>query len=121
MSTRGRKGPGTKKSRKGAPQPREGTPDVKPPAVNLIRADSNPPGNDSQLSVNGFPTPTSGTPAPNGVSGSLSQLELDQDKVDDDDKDPGYQTWKKITKKGRAKVAVSLNFPVPIFMTYTIT
>lgn len=109
MSTRGRKGPGTKKSRKGAPQPREGTPDVKPPIVNLIRADSNPPGNESQVNLNnGFLTPTGGTPVPNGVPGSISQMELDHEKVVDDDKDPEYQAWKKITKKGRAKIAVSL-------------
>jgi transcriptional activator SPT7 len=107
MSTRGRKGPGTKKSRKGAPQQREGTPDVKPPIMNLIRADSNPPADISQISLNGFLTPTSGTPVPNGVSGSMSHLELDHDKMDDDDKDLEYQAWKKITKKGRAKVAVS--------------
>ncbi|KAA8893959.1 hypothetical protein FN846DRAFT_901108 [Sphaerosporella brunnea] len=106
MSSRGRKGPGTKKSRKGAPQPREGTPDVKPPQVNLIRAESNPPTNniDTQMSQNGFLTPTNGTPMPNGVS-SLSQLELDHDKMEDTDKDPEYLAWKKITKKGRAKVA----------------
>lgn len=108
MSTRGRKGPGTKKSRKGAPQPREGTPDTKPPIVNLIRADSNPPANESQVGLNGFLTPTGGTPVPNGVPGSISQMELDHEKVDDDDKDPEYQAWKKITKKGRAKIAVSL-------------
>jgi transcriptional activator SPT7 len=106
MSSRGRKGPGTKKSRKGAPQPREGTPDVKPPLVNLIRAESSSPANNTLISQNGFLTPTNGTPMPNGVS-SLSQLELENDKMDDNDKDPEYQAWKKITKKGRAKVAVS--------------
>lgn len=105
MSSRGRKGPGTKKSRKGASLPREGTPDIKPPIVNLIRADSNPPPNDTHMSQNGFLTPTGGTPMPNGISG-ISQLDLDHDKLADDSKDPEYQAWKKITKKGRAKIAV---------------
>ncbi|KAI5855254.1 hypothetical protein BZA05DRAFT_442925 [Tricharina praecox] len=104
MSSRGRKGPGTKKSRKGASLPREGTPDIKPPIVNLIRADSNPPPNDTHMSQNGFLTPTGGTPMPNGISG-ISQLDLDHDKLADDSKDPEYQAWKKITKKGRAKIA----------------
>lgn len=43
---------------------------------------------------------------PNGV---MTQMELDHDKLLDDDKNPEYQAWKKITKKGRAKIAVSRN------------
>jgi hypothetical protein len=35
-------------------------------------------------------------------------MEIDHDKPDDDNGDAEYQAWKKITKKGRAKVAVSL-------------
>src|SRR5690554_692347 len=107
MSTRGRKGPGSKKSRKGAPQAREGTPDVKPPVVNLVRADSNPPGNDSQHTLmNGFPTPSAGggTPQSNGIGSSMMQMDTEPD---DDTGDPEYQAWKKLTKKGRAKIAVS--------------
>jgi len=106
MSSRGRKAPGTKKTRKGARL--EGTPEVKAPVVNLLRADSNPPGNDSQVSVgiNGFPTPSGSTPIPNGLAHSLSQMDIDHDRVDDDTHDVEYQTWKTLTKKARAKVAV---------------
>ncbi|RPA99214.1 hypothetical protein L873DRAFT_934071 [Choiromyces venosus 120613-1] len=105
MSSRGRKAPGTKKTRKGARM--EGTPEVKAPVVNLLRADSNPPGNDSQNSVgiNGFPTPSGSTPIPNGLAHSISQMDIDHDRVDDDTHDVEYQTWKTLTKKARAKVA----------------
>lgn len=105
MSSRGRKAPGTKKTRKGARV--EGTPEAKPPVVNLLRADSNPPGNDSQTSVgmNGFPTPCGGTPIPNGLSAHLmSQMEIDHDRIDDTN-DVEYQAWKTMTKKARAKAA----------------
>lgn len=108
MSSRGRKAPGTKKARKGART--EGTPEVKPPVVNLLRADSLPPGEGSQgnLGQNGFLTPLGGTPVPNGISGiSMSQMEIDHDKIDDDTNDVEYQAWKTMTKKARAKVAVS--------------
>lgn len=111
MSSRGRKAPGTKKARKGART--EGTPEVKPPIVNLLRADSLPPGEGSQgnLGQNGFLTPLGGTPVPNSISGtSMSQMEIDHDKVDDDTNDVEYQAWKIMTKKARAKVAVSFCF-----------
>ncbi|KAL7269563.1 Transcriptional activator spt7 [Rhizina undulata] len=108
MSSRGRKGPGTKKTRKGASQARlESTPEVKAPTVNLLRADSNPPGNDvgqGGNGINGFLTPLGGTPLPNGVS-NLSSMDIDHDKPDDDTNDVEYQAWKKMTKKARAKVA----------------
>lgn len=113
MSSRGRKAPGTKKARKGART--EGTPEVKPPIVNLLRADSLPPGEGSQgnLGQNGFLTPLGGTPVPNSISGtSMSQMEIDHDKVDDDTNDVEYQAWKTMTKKARAKVAVSFRFIV---------
>lgn len=112
MSSRGRKAPGTKKARKGA-RTEEGTPEVKPPTVNLLRADSLPPGEGSQgnLGQNGFLTPLGGTPVPNSISGtSMSQMEIDHDKVDDDTNDVEYQAWKTMTKKARAKVAVSFCF-----------
>lgn len=111
MSSRGRKAPGTKKARKGART--EGTPEVKPPTVNLLRADSLPPGENSQgnSGQNGFLTPLGGTPVPNGISAtSISQMEIDYDKIDDDTNDVEYQAWKTMTKKARAKVAVRFCF-----------
>lgn len=107
MSSRGRKAPGTKKTRKGARL--EGTPEAQRPVVNLLRADSIPPGNDSQASVtmNGFQTPSGSTPIPNGLSvHSMSHMEIDHDRIDDTH-DVEYQAWKTMTKKARAKVAVS--------------
>ncbi|KAI5842522.1 hypothetical protein DFP73DRAFT_573945 [Morchella snyderi] len=106
MSSRGRKAPGTKKARKGART--EGTPEIKPPTVHLLRADSLPPGENSQVNImqNGFLTPLGGTPVPNGILGtSMSQMEIDHDKIDDDSNDVEYQAWKTMTKKARAKVA----------------
>lgn len=110
MSTRGRKGPGTKKAKKARGTPaRVGTPEVKPLTVNLLRADSLPPGNEYNQtggSQNGFGTPgpsVGGTPAPVG----MSHMDLDHvDKLDDDTADAEYQAWKTMTKKGRAQITV---------------
>lgn len=109
MSTRGRKGPGTKKAKKARGTPaRVGTPEVKPLTVNVLRADSQPPGSDANQaggSQNGFGTPgpgAGGTPAP-----GMSQMDIDHaDKLDDDTGDAEYQAWKTMTKKGRAQVTV---------------
>ena len=108
MSTRGRKGPGSKKAKKarGTPTRVEGTPEVKPLTVNLLRADSVPPGGDAG-SQNGFGTPgpgSGGTPAP---ANGISQMDLDHaDKIDDDTADAEYQAWKTMTKRGRALITV---------------
>lgn len=109
MSTRGRKGPGTKKAKKARGTPaRFGTPEVKPLTVNVHRADSIPPGNEASQaagSQNGFGTPgpgAGGTPAP-----GMTQMDLDHvDKLDDDTGDAEYQAWKTMTKKGRAQITV---------------
>ncbi|KAI5790658.1 hypothetical protein DFH27DRAFT_570801 [Peziza echinospora] len=106
MSTRGRKGPGSKKAKKarGTPTRVEGTPEVKPLTVNLLRAESVPPGGDAG-SQNGFGTPGpggGGTPAP---ANGISQMDLDHaDKIDDDTADAEYQAWKTMTKRGRALI-----------------
>lgn len=122
MSSRmNRKAPGGggKKARKGArPSRSEGTPEVKPPVlINLPREtgrDSPIPGHlfadqgSQHGSQNGFGTPVGG-----GVGtplNSMSQLDVDPaaDKLEiTDDNDFEYNTWKSMTKKGRAKAAVS--------------
>src|SRR5690606_2510925 len=115
MSSRSRKAPGAKKARKARSDPKtEGTPEAKPPVVNIIRSESVPPGagdalsqaGGSQLgdasSQTGLPTPPISSNTPNGIS------DEPMDKPDEYvESDPVLAAWKTMTKMTRATAAVS--------------
>lgn len=121
MSSRmNRKAPGTSKSKKGGAKPvrTESTPEAKPPTLNIqgvpdIKARDSPvPGHilaeaSGLGSQNGFGSPALAHTPSNGI---ISTLDLDPtiEKYEvDDDLDPEYKIWKTMTKKARARAAVS--------------
>ncbi|KAJ5793654.1 Bromodomain transcription factor [Penicillium paradoxum] len=129
MSSRGRKAPGKKTSKKGTaparntPSGSEGpprAPSTQPPAA--VRSDSDAPGEASQ---NGFSTPpprshTPFDPAGPGAIGAASQddaMDIDGPSSSTtalsaislpngvEPEDPEFKVWKQVTKKDRARVA----------------
>ncbi|KAJ5485973.1 hypothetical protein N7530_000273 [Penicillium desertorum] len=124
MSSRGRKAPGKKSSKKGT-APSRNTPSparassTQPTAP--ARADSDVAGEASQ---NGFSTPPPGSNTPSDPAGSAAIATASQDDMDIDGpststtalsamsvsggvepEDPEYKVWKQVTKKDRARVA----------------
>lgn len=129
MSSRGRKAPGKKTSKKGT-APARNTPtgsedlarasSTQPPAP--VRADSDATGEASQ---NGFSTPPPGFNTPSDPAGPGAIATASQDESMDMDgpststtalsamsfasgvepEDPEYKVWKQVTKKDRARVA----------------
>ncbi|KAF7519462.1 hypothetical protein PCG10_009992 [Penicillium crustosum] len=125
MSSRGRKAPGKKTSKKGTapsrntPSPAR-APSTQPPAP--ARADSDATGEASQ---NGFSTPPPGSNTPSDPAGPGAIATASQDDSMDIDgpststtalsamsvsggvepEDPEYKVWKQVTKKDRARVA----------------
>ncbi|KAJ5182126.1 hypothetical protein N7449_012273 [Penicillium cf. viridicatum] len=125
MSSRGRKAPGKKTSKKGTapsrntPSPAR-APSTQPPAP--ARADSDAAGEASQ---NGFSTPPPGSNTPSDPAGPGAIATASQDDSMDIDgpststtalsamsvsggvepEDPEYKVWKQVTKKDRARVA----------------
>ncbi|KGO36924.1 Bromodomain transcription factor [Penicillium expansum] len=125
MSSRGRKAPGKKTSKKGTapsrntPSPAR-APSTQPPAP--ARADSDATGEASQ---NGFSTPPPGSNTPSDPAGPGAIATASQDDTMDIDgpststtalsamlvsggvepEDPEYKVWKQVTKRDRARVA----------------
>ncbi|KAJ6019034.1 hypothetical protein N7499_009812 [Penicillium canescens] len=129
MSSRGRKAPGKKTSKKGTgtapsrntPSGSEGppgAPSTQPPAP--VRADSDAAGEASQ---NGFGTPPPGSNTPSDPAGPGAVAASQDDAMELDGpitsttalsalsvpgvelEDPEYKVWKQVTKKDRARIA----------------
>ncbi|CAG8897040.1 unnamed protein product [Penicillium nalgiovense] len=125
MSSRGRKAPGKKSSKKGTAPSRNTPSPVRAPSTQPTapaRADSDAAGEASQ---NGFSTPPPGSNTPSDPAGSAAIATASQDDSMDIDgpststtalsamsvsggvepEDPEYKVWKQVTKKDRARVA----------------